>query len=147
MSSSSTGNDAGGGGTSSSAPDRSLYAVLNLRPDATDEEIKRSYRQLATTYHPDKAQDESLAADATTAFHRIQEAYEILSDPARRDIYDVYGLDGVRSGLELTVPGKTPQEMKKEWEAAREQRHRAEIDAAVNFRGQYVFRVDATGED
>ena len=37
--------------------------------------------------------------------------------------------------------------MRKEWEAAREHREKAELDAAVNFRGQYVFRVDATGEE
>jgi DnaJ family protein C protein 11 len=121
-----------------------LYAILNVRPDATEDEIRRAYRQLATTYHPDKAQDETLLADAALAFHRIQEAYEVLSDPLKRDIYDVYGLEGVRSGLELSIPGKTPEEMRREFESAREKRKKEDVDAAVNFRGQYVFRVDAT---
>jgi DnaJ homolog subfamily C member 11 len=153
MSSSSNGGGDGGahgGGAPHTAtnttntPDRSLYASLNVRPDATEDEIKRAYRQLATTYHPDKAQDETLVQDAALAFHRIQEAYEILSDPLKRDIYDVYGIEGVRSGLELSIPGKTPEEMRKEFEAAREKRKQEDVDAAVNFRGQYVFRVDAT---
>ena len=129
---------------SRASPDRSLYAILNVSPNATDDEIRRSYRQLATTYHPDKSQDESLHADATQAFHAIQEAYEILSDTHTRDIYDVYGLEGVKSGRELSVPGKSPEELRKDWEAARERQRRADVDAAVNFRGQYVFRSDAT---
>jgi len=155
MSSTSNGGDgAHGNGSSSSSynasttsnpsPDRSLYAILNVRSDATEDEIRRAYRQLATTYHPDKAQDETLLADAALAFHRIQEAYEVLSDPLKRDIYDVYGLEGVRSGLELSIPGKSPEEMRKEFESTREKRIKEDIDAAVNFRGQYVFRVDAT---
>jgi DnaJ family protein C protein 11 len=138
--------DSGGASssTTNNPPDRSLYAILNVRPDATDDEIRRAYRQLATTYHPDKAQDETLLADANLAFHRIQEAYEVLSDPLKRDIYDVYGLEGVRSGLELSIPGKTPEQMRKEFESAREKRQKEDVDAAVNFRGQYEFRVDAT---
>jgi len=130
--------------TSNPSPDRSLYAILNVRPDAAEDEIRRAYRQLATTYHPDKAPDETLLADAALAFHQIQEAYEVLSDPLKRDIYDVYGLEGVRSGLELSIPGKSPEEMRKEFETAQEKRKMEDVDAAVNFRGQYVFRVDAT---
>ena len=131
-------------GDASTSSDLSLYALLNVRPNASDEEIRRAYRQLVTTCHPDKAQDESLHADAAAAFHRIQEAYEILSDPVRRDIYDVYGLQGVRSGLELSVAGKSPEQFRKEWEASRGKRHQEEIDATLNYRGQYVFRIDAT---
>lgn len=125
-------------------PDRELYAILNLSADATEEEIKRSYRQLVTTYHPDKARDPALQAEAGRAFNRIQEAYEVLSDPARRDVYDVYGAEGLSAGLQLSDPGKSRDELRREFEAFRERRRRDALEAAVNYRGLYVFRVNAS---
>ena len=56
------------------------YAVLSLAQDASEEDIKRSYRKLAQTFHPDKAQDASHPQsdpNASTNFMRIQEAYEV----------------------------------------------------------------------
>lgn len=139
------GDSSGSSGAGEHPGDRALYAVLNVRPDATDEEIRRSYRQLATTYHPDKAQDPALHSEAARAFTRIQEAYEILSDPQRRDIYDVYGMEGLTAGMELAAaPGKSAAELRKEWEAAHARRRQDQLDAAVNFRGQYAFRIDAS---
>ena len=55
----------------------SYYAVLNVARDASEEDIKRAFRQLAQAYHPDKHTDASLQAHASANFTRLQEAYEV----------------------------------------------------------------------
>lgn len=61
-----------------------FYKILEVLPNAAQEEIKRSYRRLARLYHPDGANIHT----STKTFHDIQRAYETLSDPALRRIYD-----------------------------------------------------------
>ena len=56
---------------------KSYYAVLGVSPTATDDEIKRAYRQLATTLHPDKVANSQQHDEAATLFTQIQEAYEV----------------------------------------------------------------------
>lgn len=70
-----------------------FYAALKVPPDASADEIKRAYRQLARQSHPD------VKAEAGTAllFRQIQEAYEVLGDPARRSAYDRRLADAGRS--------------------------------------------------
>jgi curved DNA-binding protein len=63
------------------------YATLGVSRHATPEEIDRAYRQMARKYHPDV----SKAKDAEERFKRINEAYEVLKDPAKRQRYDRYG--------------------------------------------------------
>ncbi len=63
---------------------RDYYAELNLRPAATTEEVRTAYRVLARRFHPDA----NPAPDAADRFQRVQEAYEILSDPEQRQAYD-----------------------------------------------------------
>ena len=74
---------------------RDPYEVLRLPRDASDQEIKKSFRQLARELHPDvNAHD----PDAEEKFKEAAEAYEILSDAERRATYDRYGHEGLRSG-------------------------------------------------
>ncbi|HEV7585108.1 MAG TPA: molecular chaperone DnaJ [Solirubrobacteraceae bacterium] len=74
---------------------RDPYEVLRLSRDASDQEIKKSFRQLARELHPDvNAHD----PEAEEKFKEAAEAYEILSDAERRATYDRYGHDGLRSG-------------------------------------------------
>src|SRR3981081_2401314 len=74
---------------------RDPYEVLRLSRDATDQEITKSFRQLARELHPDvNAHD----PEAEEKFKEAAEAYEILSDAERRATYDRYGHDGLRSG-------------------------------------------------
>ncbi|KAK7200183.1 DnaJ protein [Novymonas esmeraldas] len=72
-----------------------LYEVLNVSVEADDQEIKRSYRRLALRYHPDKNTGDEAAADM---FKKVSNAYEVLSDPERRSVYDKYGKDGLEGG-------------------------------------------------
>ena len=67
-----------------------LYGVLDLRPDAPAEEIKRAYRRKAREHHPDAGGD-------AERFKEVTHAYEVLSDPERRARYDRFGDDGTAS--------------------------------------------------
>lgn len=72
---------------------RDYYEVLGVARTADGEEIKRSYRRLAMKYHPDRADGDK--AEAELKFKECAEAYEILSDPTKRQRYDQYGHGGV----------------------------------------------------
>jgi molecular chaperone DnaJ len=73
------------------------YQVLGVPRDATAEQVKKAYRKLAMKYHPDVADE----PDAAEKFKQIGEAYEVLQDPDKRDIYDRGGdpLGGGFSGM------------------------------------------------
>ena len=74
---------------------RDPYEVLGVARDASEQQIKKAFRQLARELHPDvNAHD----PDAEEKFKEAAEAYEILSDPERRATYDRYGHEGLRSG-------------------------------------------------
>ena len=74
---------------------RDYYEVLGVNKGASNDEIKKAYRQLARKYHPDVSQE----AEAETKFKEINEAYEILSDEQKRGMYDRFGHAGVGSGV------------------------------------------------
>jgi molecular chaperone DnaJ len=69
------------------ASKRDYYEVLGVGKDASADEIKKSYRQLARQYHPDV----NKAADAETKFKEVKEAYDVLSDDGKRSTYDRFG--------------------------------------------------------
>ncbi len=73
---------------------RDYYEVLSVSKTASGEEIKRSYRRLAMKYHPDRNAGEG-RAEAEVKFKECSEAYEVLSDDAKRQRYDQYGHAGV----------------------------------------------------
>jgi molecular chaperone DnaJ len=67
---------------------RDYYEVLGVGRDASQDEIKRAFRQLAKKHHPDANPGDK---DAEARFKEINEAYEVLSDPTKRSNYDAYG--------------------------------------------------------
>jgi len=66
---------------------RDYYDVLGVSKNASKEEIKRAYRKLALEYHPDR----NKSRDAEKKFKEINEAYEVLSDPGKKETYDQFG--------------------------------------------------------
>ncbi|XP_045823594.1 dnaJ homolog subfamily B member 13-like [Trifolium pratense] len=70
------------------------YKILQVDKNANDDELKKSYRKLAMKWHPDK--NPTNKKEAETKFKQISEAYDVLSDPEKRAIYDQYGEEGLK---------------------------------------------------
>lgn len=76
------------------ATKRDYYETLGVPKNASDEEIKKSYRKLAMKHHPDRNHGDT-SKDAEAKFKEVKEAYEMLSDGQKRAAYDQYGHAGV----------------------------------------------------
>lgn len=73
------------------------YNILKVNRNATGDDLKRAYKRLAMIWHPDK-HPTTKRSEAEAKFKQISEAYEVLSDPQKRQIYDLYGEEGLKSG-------------------------------------------------
>ncbi|XP_007504744.1 dnaJ homolog subfamily B member 6 isoform X4 [Monodelphis domestica] len=72
------------------------YEVLGVQRHASPEDIKKAYRKLALKWHPDKNPENK--EEAERRFKQVAEAYEVLSDAKKRDMYDKYGKEGLNGG-------------------------------------------------
>src|SRR5215204_3075474 len=70
------------------------YETLGVERNASDADIKKAYRRLAQQWHPDVNQE----PEAAVRFKEISEAYQVLSDPERRQRYDLFGTVGTEGG-------------------------------------------------
>jgi len=82
------------------------YQVLELKRDCTDVQINAAYRKAALSHHPEK--NPSRRAEAQQKFAEAAEAYDVLSNPKLRAIYDRYGLKGLKDGIPDGKGGRTP---------------------------------------
>ena len=71
------------------AEKKDYYAILGVSKTATDDELKKAFRKLAKKYHPDANPDNK--EEAEKKFKEVNEAYEVLSDPQKRKMYDQFG--------------------------------------------------------
>ena len=78
---------------------RDYYEVLQVTRTSSGEEIRRAYRKMARQYHPDLNSSD----EAEERFKEINEAYEVLSDPEKRQRYDTLG-ENWRAGADFTPP-------------------------------------------
>jgi len=84
-----------------------LYEVLEIPPSSSEADIRKAYRKLAMKYHPDKNAHNPEAADK---FKEVGHAYEILSDPQKRQIYDQYGEEGLNGDAGMGG-GMSPEDL------------------------------------
>lgn len=78
---------------------RDYYEILEVPKSASVEEVKSAYRKLAMKYHPDRNPDNP---EAEEKFKEATEAYEVLSDPQKRQRFDQYGHEGLRGGMDYS---------------------------------------------
>ncbi len=88
--------------------EKDYYAILEIPPIATQEEIRQAYRKLARRYHPDSHSEEASAEK----FQEVHEAYSVLGNPGRRQAYDQRRARRGRDVSRLPWPGIS-------WSAAR----------------------------
>ena len=120
------------------------YSLLNVPRTATEEQIKKSYKALATVFHPDKHTSDDLRDKAQEAFAKLQEAYAVLSDPKQREIYDVCGKQGLQAGLEVGPKLAGAEDLRKRWEEFKQQQEAQREQASLSHRGYYLCRLDGS---
>ncbi|GFR41766.1 hypothetical protein Agub_g2523 [Astrephomene gubernaculifera] len=76
---------------------KDYYAILGVSKTADENELKKAYRKLAMKWHPDKNPDNK--EQAAAKFKEVSEAYEVLTDPQKREVYDRYGEEGLKQGM------------------------------------------------
>ncbi|CAG8435580.1 3697_t:CDS:2 [Ambispora gerdemannii] len=74
---------------------KDYYKILEVDKNADDEALKKTYKKLALKWHPDRHKNDSDKETAERKFKEISEAYEVLSDKDKRQIYDAYGEEGL----------------------------------------------------
>ncbi|XP_068172250.1 dnaJ homolog subfamily C member 11-like isoform X2 [Antennarius striatus] len=121
------------------------YSLLNVRKEATQEELKSSYRRLCMLYHPDKHRDPELKNQAEQLFNQVHQAYKVLSDDHSRAIYDIFGKEGLEvEGWELVERKRTPAEIREEYERLRREREDRRLQQRTKPKGTISVSVDAT---
>ncbi|XP_050009263.1 dnaJ homolog subfamily C member 11 isoform X2 [Alexandromys fortis] len=121
------------------------YSLLNVRREASSEELKAAYRRLCMLYHPDKHRDPELKSQAERLFNLVHQAYEVLSDPQTRAIYDIYGKRGLEmEGWEVVERKRTPAEIREEFERLQREREERRLQQRTNPKGTISVGVDAT---
>ncbi|TEA39348.1 dnaJ homolog subfamily C member 11 [Orcinus orca] len=121
------------------------YSLLNVRREASSEELKAAYRRLCMLYHPDKHRDPELKLQAERLFNLVHQAYEVLSDPQTRAIYDIYGKRGLEmEGWEVVERRRTPAEIREEFERLQREREERRLQQRTNPKGTISVGIDAT---
>lgn len=90
--------------------DRSYYAILNVAEDADESQINAAFKALSRKFHPDK-NAESLRDTANAQFRAVRQAYETLSDPSKRAVYDTLGPEGLKSEWSVGTKHKSAAEV------------------------------------
>src|SRR5437867_4458691 len=117
------------------------YLVLGVPPNASQEQIKERFRFLAHAYHPDKFATPAHKKHAEEAFKKINDAYQILSNPVRRAEYDrrqsssdARYAEERRRGEEAEAARRRAEEERRKREEAEAARHRAQERAQETWR-------------
>ena len=76
---------------------KDYYKILDIDKKADDATIKKAYRKMAMKWHPDKNQDNK--TEAEEKFKEISNAYEVLSDPKKKESYDKFGEEGLNQNF------------------------------------------------
>ncbi|CAL1708852.1 unnamed protein product [Somion occarium] len=121
-----------------------FYTVLNLPRTASDHDIRERYMHLSVIFHPDKQLDESRVETATKNFLEIQKAYEVLSDPVRREAYDLMGLKGLQLLRNIDAQALSRDEVRAQLLEIKRREHEMHVDELITPRGRVSLGLDAS---
>nr|CAD7411147.1 unnamed protein product [Timema cristinae] len=122
-----------------------FYTFLNVSRNATADEINNAYRRMSRLYHPDKHLEPLKKKEAEILFNKTKKAYEVLSDPHQRAIYDSLGTRGLETeGWEIVQRTKTPQEIREEYERLAREREERRLQQRTNPKGNVTVNINAT---
>ncbi|CAE6437669.1 unnamed protein product [Rhizoctonia solani] len=124
--------------------DESLYALFNLPKTATVEEIREKYKMLAVSLHPDKVRDEAHKEAMTAKFGQVKRAYEILTDPSKRAIYDLFGEEGLKTKWDVGSKYKTEEELRNEYARLARAARLQDAENIVRSQGELVCAINAS---
>ncbi|KAJ3567834.1 hypothetical protein NP233_g6104 [Leucocoprinus birnbaumii] len=117
--------------------------VLNLSKGASPNEVQERYRSLSLVFHPDKQQDPEAKEVATRNFLKIQKAYEVLSDPFLREIYDQLGPEGLNFNWPEGLRSSTVEEFRQKLADVKGELRRARQNAVLSPQGNLHCVVNA----
>ncbi|CAO1618942.1 unnamed protein product [Parajaminaea phylloscopi] len=120
-----------------------FYAVLNIDREASEDQVREAYRALAVALHPDKHLEETAKQAAQSRFREVQRAYEVLSDREKRTVYDYFGEEGLNSTWTISTRGRSPEELRREFERQQATKQAKEAEDLIKSRGEFTAQIDA----
>ncbi|XP_063899992.1 dnaJ homolog subfamily C member 11-like [Zophobas morio] len=120
--------------------DSDYYNLLNVPKNADLPLIKNAYRQACLQYHPDKHPEDERREFATSMFAKIQAAYDTLSDKNKREIYDLYGVEGLRA---LTQVSTSHSSLREEVERIKRERQEERQRQRTNAKSKFHVSLNA----
>jgi curved DNA-binding protein CbpA len=123
--------------------DLNFYSFLNVSQDCSEEDLKNAYYRLALIWHPDRHTTDEARLHATAKFAKLTHIYEILCDPSKRKLYDLYGEKGLSSGMEIASHLKTYEQLKEEYQRQSLLRNERLMHAKLGLAGVLQITVSA----
>ncbi|KAH9171068.1 hypothetical protein EDB89DRAFT_1192482 [Lactarius sanguifluus] len=121
-----------------------LYSVLNLPDTASAEDVRERYKALSVLFHPDKQREERTKDTASKRFLEIQKAYEVLSDPFSRTVYDIYGFEGTHMKWPPELRSKPRDELVNILNRSKLELEAQRTEDLVRSQGRVVIGVNAS---
>ncbi|KAG4303854.1 hypothetical protein PORY_002742 [Pneumocystis oryctolagi] len=124
--------------------EENFYALLNVGKNATELQIRESYHRLSRAFHPDKHLNLDAKAISEEKFRLIQYAYEVLMDPRKRWIYDMYGEEGLKFTWDVGKKFKTTDELLAEFQKQMRKKNEQNLENMVKSRGHINLVFDVS---
>lgn len=122
------------------------YVILDVDINASQEQISSAYKNLARKHHPDKNnQDDRSRREAEIIFERIKTAYDVLSDPQKRHIYNTLGAEAVKlESWKMVRKQLTDQEIREEYLRIMKQEEDKKLSLVAKPRASFTLAIDAS---
>ena len=122
--------------------DRDYYAFLNLTAECSEDDIKAAYKRLALLWHPDRHKEEEARERATAQFAKLTQIHDVLADPKKRRLYDLYGEKGLSSGMEVGAHLRTHEQVRDEYLRQMGKKNLERLEAKLGVSGMLQTSLD-----